>query len=737
VNTEKATNDAERSAAAEEGTTTGAAAQPHSSWLARALNKPLAQPALELFLISLLALYFELLIIRWLSSEVRIFAYFKNMPLIASLFGLGTGLALTGSKRDFSKWFPPGLLLITVIISYAQLLNLVHVTFIDPREHYLLGWFNESAGKFLWGLAVLVGVFYLIVLPFLSLGQRLGRLLDQFEPLVAYSINVAGSLAGIALFSLVGYLSWKPHQWLILGVIPAVWFFRKSWQIVLLALTVVVACVTVQPQVLWSPYYRIHLEDWWIGADGKYPEFKYGTNINVNHDFLEGAWDNREEVLAKLSTAQRQQTYEHYTALYKLIGDKPRDILVLAAGAGNDVAMALRHGARSVDAVEIDPVIMNLGKQLNIERPYSDPRVGLIVDDGRAYLRRAERKYDLIEFAALDSHSAFSSMSSIRLDNYVYTVESFKDAIKLLKPDGIVSVVFCALRPWQAARVYKNLEIAAGYTPAGVWTRNFQSAIFFVGPGVNTIKFAGSGYVPFEKYTFQWYNSRDIPSWQSITPSTDDWPYLFLRKREVTLTYASGLLITLLIGFALIGKIFGRLAAQPTGLTMLFLGAGFMLVEVKCVSQMGLLLGTTWLVNSVTIAAVLLMILVANLIVMRTKEPNLHVCYVGVIISLLVGYFTPLSVFQSWPLIERSAAGSLVLSLPIMFAAPIFAATLRKANSPHAALGMNLLGSLIGGLLEYASMVVGLSALSLVAIALYGLAWLFTCTMPAQAKRPA
>src|SRR5262249_1537370 len=161
--------------------------------------------------------------------------------------------------------------------------------------------------------------------------------------------------------------------------------------------------ITVPPQVLWSPYYRISLEDWWISADGAYPAFRYGTNINVNHDFLEGAWDNREESLNKLSPAQRAQTYEHYALLYELIGDKPRDILVLAAGAGNDVAMALRHGASSVDAVEIDPVIVNLGKQLNVERPYSDPRVHVTVDDARAFLRRATKKYDLIEFAALDS----------------------------------------------------------------------------------------------------------------------------------------------------------------------------------------------------------------------------------------------------------------------------------------------------------------------------------------------
>ncbi len=350
----------------------------HSQQLIAETNtKGSFRQALELFAISLVALYFELLIIRWLSSEVRILAYFKNMPLIASLFGLGVGLALTGSNRDLGRWFPVGLLSLTLIACFAEPLKLVHVTFIDPSEHYLLGFSDtlvRSTGKFLWGLTVLTGIFYVIVLTFLGLGQRLGRLFDQFEPLYAYSVNIGASLAGIALFTLVSHLSWKPYQWLVLGVMPALWFFRKPWQIAMLGLAVVVASITMHPQVLWSPYYRIHLHECWFPAEGQYPPFKYGTNISVTHDFIEGAWDNRDETLKRLSPSQLSATVVHYTMLYKLIGDKPRDVLILASGLGNDVAMALRHGAKSVDAVEIDPVIMRLGKVLHLEKPYQDAR---------------------------------------------------------------------------------------------------------------------------------------------------------------------------------------------------------------------------------------------------------------------------------------------------------------------------------------------------------------------------
>src|SRR5262249_23651664 len=160
--------------------------------------------------------------------------------------------------------------------------------------------------------------------------------------------------------------------------------------------------------------------------------------------------------LAKLSPGQYAKLFQHYNQLYELIGAKPRSILILAAGAGNDVAVALRNGALDVDAVDIDPVIVGLGKKLHVEKPYADPRVHVIIDEARAFLRRAEKKYDLINFAYLDSHSAFSSMSSIRLDNYVYTVESFRDALRLLKPDGIMAVTFCTTSVWQVARLEKT-----------------------------------------------------------------------------------------------------------------------------------------------------------------------------------------------------------------------------------------------------------------------------------------
>jgi hypothetical protein len=101
---------------------------------------------------------------------------------------------------------------------------------------------------------------------------------------------------------------------------------------------------------------------------------------------------------------------------------------------GNDVAAALRAGVERVDAVEIDPAILELGAALHPERPYNSPRVRLIADDARSVFAKSPDQYDMVVFGLLDSHTLLSSMSSLRLDSYVYTVESLRQARGLLAP---------------------------------------------------------------------------------------------------------------------------------------------------------------------------------------------------------------------------------------------------------------------------------------------------------------
>ncbi|MFO0823329.1 MAG: methyltransferase domain-containing protein [Gemmataceae bacterium] len=74
----------------------------------------------------------------------------------------------------------------------------------------------------------------------------------------------------------------------------------------------------------------------------------------------------------------------------------PRSVLLVGAGSRNDVAGALRNGAESVTAVEIDPVIIDIGRQLHPEKPYSNPRVRVVNDDARSFFATTDQKFDVI-----------------------------------------------------------------------------------------------------------------------------------------------------------------------------------------------------------------------------------------------------------------------------------------------------------------------------------------------------
>ncbi len=92
----------------------------------------------------------------------------------------------------------------------------------------------------------------------------------------------------------------------------------------------------------------------------------------------------------------------------RIVHGSPGNVLVVGAGTGNDVALALARGAEHVDAVEIDPKILDLGRRHHPDRPYQDPRVTTHVDDGRAFLERTKSRYDLdaLRPSGLDSRSS-------------------------------------------------------------------------------------------------------------------------------------------------------------------------------------------------------------------------------------------------------------------------------------------------------------------------------------------
>ena len=271
-------------------------------------------------------------------------------------------------------------------------------------------------------------IFVIVAALFATLAQRMGREMAALPPLRGYTLNLLGSLAGVAavcrhlvaaaVADVVVRRSALPPRFRCCrrrrdGRRPARAPRAASLvavNVVLLASTLVLVHVMARGS-LWSPYYKIT-----VGQDG--PD----TVVEVNNIFHQ-------------SMAPVEQKEYFYQWPYMVFGNTFENVLVLGAGSGTDVAAALKHGAKHVDAVEIDPVIVRLGRQYHPDHPYSDPRVTVVTDDARHFLRTTTKKYDLVVFALIDSLTMQSSFSGVRLESYMFTEESFRAVRDRLAPE--------------------------------------------------------------------------------------------------------------------------------------------------------------------------------------------------------------------------------------------------------------------------------------------------------------
>jgi spermidine synthase len=489
----------------------------------------------------------------------------------------------------------------------------------------------------------------------------------------------------------------------------------------------------------WSPYYRIDLVPYSVADTGGRKD-PAGYLLTVNHDYHQKALNLNPAFVAAHPDEVLETARFAYDLPYQFV--RPRRVLVVGAGLGNDVAAALRHGAERVDAVEIDPAILDLGRDLHPERPYSSPRVRLVNDDARAFFARTQERYDLIVFGLLDSHTLLSSMSSLRLDSYVYTQESFEQARARLAPGGHVALSFStSVRGWEwlTARLHQMMTSVFGEEPVSLGVEYDVSTLYLIGPGVRERLATDPALAELAV--------DSVPLTEPVPPATDDWPFLYLRDRGVPwLPYGVTLLALLVVGGALVWAALrgndgrpGRAAAAGTGdvlpryaasvpragldLPMLLLGAAFMLIEVKSISQLSLLFGSTWLVNALIITAILILALLANLFVAWWRPTHVGPAYVLLALALLADYLVPTGALAGQDLLVRTVVGTLLPALPLLFAGVIFATLFARTTAPGRAFGSNMLGALIGGLLEYASMAVGFKALGLVALGLYAASW--------------
>jgi len=707
-------------------------------WAERWAFSPLSLGRFSLWrlaLVSALGMFLELLMIRWISSEIRIFAYFKNFVLIACFLGFGLGCYLCRRRINLLALILPLLALALVVTlpwyplremiarlpSQLGAISEVHVWGVPS-----LPLNRESLISLATAVAVVVPLFALLAFVFIPIGQLVGWYLENASDGIAgYSVNVLGSLAGILLYTLLCFLFQPPAIWFALaGVMLVALLWALPWLrwTALAALAGCVALATVNPQVgtavYWSPYQKLTLTP--RQENGRV----IGYILNTNGDWYQQIIDLSPGFVAAHPRlfANAPVEWNAYNVPYRF-SPQPASVLVLGSGMGNDVAAALRNGAGRVVAVEIDPLILALGRQLHFEQPYSSPRVVPVLDDARSYVQNSSDRFDLIVFSLLDSHTTSSHFSNIRIDNYVYTIEALQAAKRLLTPNGVFIVKFQVDVPWIAGRLYGLLETVFGRAPLPlhgdqvyVATRRPIGGMFFVTGSEQRIAQALA-----DPALAAYVRAHGRISLEPATLTTDDWPYFYQHEPGLPATVIAISLVLVLVCWFLMGS------TGTTGRTIrwhfFFLGAGFLLLEAQIVGKMALLFGTTWVVNSIVISGLLVLIVAANLLVQWQPRLSVGWAYAGILASIGVSFAVPLERFFLPSLWLKALVATAVLCLPVFFAGIVFIRSFAREGFRGEALGSNLLGALVGGLLESLSMWTGIRSLLVIAALLYLASW--------------
>jgi SAM-dependent methyltransferase len=676
-----------------------------------------------------LSLVLELAVIRWQGSVFEFYAFYKNVGILSCFLGLGLGYALASQRAIPLFAVAPILgwqLLLLTAMRYGLERPQLESLLVNPfRENLTMGIQNATTlAHFVAVYYFLIVVFVLTALAFLPIGQLCGRLMLRREKLSAYGMNLLGSFAGVVLMLLMSNQWAPPAAWFaacFLFLLVFQTFDRRSLACsagtAIVAMAVLAWPVSIGWERIFSPYQLIERG---IGPSGT-------MTIRAAGHFYQGIYD--------LSAGNRGRSavldvVARYYELPYVLHSPPGQVAIVGAGTGNDVAAALRSGAVRVDAVEIDPAIVKLGEIFHPEKPYQDRRVRPIVDDARSFLRNSTESYDLIVYGLLDSHSILSQASSVRLDSFVYTVEGLREARARLKPGGILSLSFLVLTPELGRKIFLMLQEAFdGRPPLCVDLGFAGAAIFFQGRDGEV---TASAHLLDER-GFRDATSRYADDKIAADVSTDDWPFFYMPRRVFPMSYVILLGVLMAVSYALVKRLLraGQSTSQPA---FFFLGAGFMLVETKAITELGLTFGNTWTVIGAVICGVLVMAFIANWVTQALSIEGRIWPYGLLLASLAVGFVVSRS--GGFPAMPWGRLATLtLLTCPILFSGLAFSSLLRKAQDLSGAMGQNVLGAMFGGVLEYHSMYFGFSALYLVAILLYVAAF-FASLRPAHRNPP-
>ena len=643
-----------------------------------------ARSPIDLILLSSLMLFVELGLIRWSGAYVVYLSFFTNFVLLASFLGVGVGFLRARGPGDLFRHVP---LLLAAFVAFLAVFP-VGGGRVDGELRFVGGFGWPPLPKWL-SLGV---VFVLSFLLMAAITEGVGRVFVRFRPLEAYRWDVVGSLLGIVAFSALAFLRMPPILW---GVIAAGLYVvvvgrpRASQVVPWVATLAILAVLSFAPNTQWSPYYRVTTR-----ASGDH------VAISVN-----GRPHQRIMPLSFLEEHQAFRFDPYRQAPHNALAD----VLIVGAGSGNDVAIALSQGAGHVDAVEIDPSLYRLGRDRHPDRPYQDPRVEVWIEDGRSFLHDTDRRYDLVLYAIPDSLTVLAGQSSLRLESYLLTKEAMREVRDHLKPNGVLAMYHYYL-PAVVDRYADALTDVFGERPC-------LELAAGSGPRPRTVLTASvrPDDLVCER---RWTRPATVP-----TAVTDDHPFAYLVGDGVPAFYQVTLLAILLGSVIAVRLTAGPFGAMRPYVDLFFMGAAFLLLETSNVVRFALLFGTTWFVNALVFAGILFSVFLAIEVARRVRFRHPASLYVALFATLAVAWAIPPGSLLGLDPAPRFAAAVVLGFGPVFIANLVFADRFRDVSASGIAFGTNLLGAIVGGVLEYGALLVGYRALLIVVALLYALAF--------------
>jgi hypothetical protein len=649
---------------------------------------------MRLLLLSFLVLFLELALIRWTAANNVYLASLTNFVLLASFLGIGIGFLRADARWSLLALAPVALaLLVGFVLAFPVAINAI------SRQHLLHGarglpllpeWLSVSV------------VFLLVAATLAAIAQEAARSFRRFGPLEAYRIDILGSLLGITAFSVLSFLWLPPVAWgavVSLVLVAVIWRRLRWWQVgSLVAVLALLGVESASSLDHWSPYYKIH------AVHDAAPSFVRGIPTRGRTTL----WANNipHQTAYPISVLRTLEPFYFYP--YRHVDSTRLDhVLIVGAGTGNDVAVALSEGARHIDAVEIDPVIQSLGSRWHPDRPYQSRRVSVHINDGRAFIQNTGNRYDLILFALPDSLTLLTGQGNLRLENYLLTLESVRRVKSILEPGGTFAM-YNYYQPSLLDRYATTLLTVFGSRPCeevGSRLAARQQAVLTAGAGAT------------RNCASPWNGHR-------TSVATDDWPFPYLASHAIPPLHLRVLAFVLIGSLALVWLAGGTPLRMRRYMDLFFMGAAFSVLETKNVVQFALLFGTTWFVNSLVFAGVLLSIYLAVEVARHARLPRPQWLYLALTASLAMAWLVPQESILSLPPVLRFIAGSAVAFAPIFCANLVFAQRFRDVASSTVAFGANLLGAMLGGAIEYVALISGYRFLLVIVAVLYGLAFL-------------